>query len=262
MLMSIKRLLVEFMALTPYNIRRRLPVITLDPLELLLTSWWARAECLNIIQVGACDGTSSDPMYQYLKAGSARAILIEPNPFAFERLQRAYADIPGVTLIPSALGEHDGEATLYRVKESGKTASEIDWSLQFASFSRAHVKRHGVKANQIECITVQCHTLSSVMKQQGMNRIDLLQIDAEGFDGAIVRMALQLTILPSCINFEHVHLPLFERNRLFDALKTHNYLLGYDSWNILAVQKVLFDRMRSQMAPNRVSAALVDFRIQ
>jgi FkbM family methyltransferase len=261
MLRSIKRLLVHFMALTPYNIRRRLPTITLDPLEVLLTSSWACEECLNIIQVGACDGTSSDPIHQYLKSGTARAILIEPNPSAFQRLERAYSGVPGIILIQAALGKRDGEATLYRVKESGKTASEIDWSLQFASFSRAHVKRHGVRADRIEAITVPCRTISSLIKQHGMSKIDVLQIDAEGFDASIVRAALKLPMLPKCINFEHSHLALFERNPLYDSLKSNGYLLCYDSWNILAIQRNLVDQMRSKMGPAHASAALADRRM-
>jgi len=226
----------------------------------LLTTSWAREECLNIIQVGACDGTSSDPIHRYLKAGTSRAILIEPNPLAFQRLERAYRGVPGVTLMQAALGERDGEATLYRVKKSDNAASEIDWSLQFASFSRAHVKRHGVRDDEMEAITVPCRTLSSVMKEHGMSKIDLLQIDAEGFDAAIVRAALKLPLLPKCINFEHSHLPLFERNPLYHSLKSNEYLLCYDSWDILAVQENLVDQMRSQMASAYSSAALVDRR--
>jgi FkbM family methyltransferase len=246
MLKGIKSLLVQLMALTPYNVRRRLPLITLDPLDLLLASYWAREESLNIVQVGACDGSTSDPIYQYVKAGSARAILVEPNPFAFERLRRAYAGVPGVTLIQAAIGDRDGEATFYRARQSGKTESEIDWSLQFASLSRAHVKLCGVKDEQIEAITVPCLVLPSLVRQQGMESIDLLQIDAEAFDVSIVRMALQLPVLPGCVNFEHACLPLLERNPLYDSLKADGYLLGYDSWNILAVQTSLLDRMRSE----------------
>lgn len=258
MLMQIKRLIVHFMALTPYNIRRRLPTITLDPLDLLLASCWAREESLNIIQVGACDGTTSDPIYQYVKAGTGRTILIEPNPFAFERLERAYAKIGGVSLIQAAVGDHDGDAIFYRVRQCDKTTSNIDWSLQFASLSRAHVKQHGVRDDQIEAITVPCLKLSTIITQQRMNKIHLLQVDAEGSDATIVRMALRLPILPDCINFEHAHLPLFERNSLYNSLNANGYILGYDSWNILAVQKGLFEHLRTATARNLGSEALAD----
>ena len=42
MLLLFKRILRHLMALTPFEIHRRLPVITLDPLDLLLASYEAR----------------------------------------------------------------------------------------------------------------------------------------------------------------------------------------------------------------------------
>ena len=65
---------------------------------------------------------------------STRTILIEPNPFAFARLQKTYAGMPNVALIQTAIADHDGEAQLYRVRNTGKSDSEVDLSLQVASF--------------------------------------------------------------------------------------------------------------------------------
>jgi FkbM family methyltransferase len=224
------------MELTPFEIRRRLPVVTLDPLDLLLATYEARAEKITLLQVGACDGINNDPIHDHVIKGSTRAILIEPNPFAFARLEKTYAGLPSVTLIQTAIGERDGEANLYRLKKTGKLDSEVDWSLQFASFSRAHLVHLGIKPDQIERITVPCRSLSSLVAELGLTKINLLQIDTEGFDATVVRMALKLLIRPDCINFEHAHLRMEDRQPLFDLLKANGYLLGYDAWNILALQ--------------------------
>ena len=88
-----------------------------------------------------------------------------------------------------------------------------------------------------------CRSLPSLVAELGLTRIDLLQIDAEGFDAAVVRMALKMPVRPGCINFEHLHLSKADRQPLFDLLKANGYLLGYDDWNILAVQTPLLERV-------------------
>lgn len=232
----------RWMTKSPFEIRRRLPIITLEPLDLVLGNFSAREKPLTIVQVGACDGATNDPVHYQVVKSSTRAILIEPNPYAFARLQNAYADRPNITLIQAAVGETDGEAYFYRVKQTEKTDSEIDLTLQIASFYKEHLERHGKKAHEIERITVACRSLSSLVTELGLTKIDLLQIDAEGFDATVVRMALKLPVRPDCINFEHVHLIAQDRQPLFDLLKENGYALSYDTWNILALQKAAFQQ--------------------
>ncbi len=222
-------------AMTPFEVRRTLPAATLEPLHLVLDSYYARGEEVTILQVGACDGITNDPIRQYVTRGSTRAILIEPNPFAFARLKKNYEGLPNVTLLQTAIGDKDGEAHLYRIKKNA-TDSETDQTLQVASFYEKHLMHHGKKSHEIERITVPCRSLASLVAELGLTKIDLLQIDAEGFDAAVVRMALNMPVQPECINFEHIHLKKADRQPLFDDLKAHGYLLGYDDWNILARQ--------------------------
>jgi len=248
MLELFKRVLRHLMTLTPFEIRRRLPVVTLDPLDLLLASYEARGETTTILQVGACDGANRDPIHHYVIRGSTRAILIEPNPLAYARLEKTYAGLRNVTLIQAAIGERDGTANLYRVKNIDQMASQVDWSLLFASFYREHLERHGIQPDQIEQITVPCRSLSSLVVELGLTKIDLLQVDTEGFDATVVRMALNLPKQPDCINFEHVHLRTADRQPLFHLLNTNGYLLSHDAWNILAMQKPLLEDMKTGKA--------------
>jgi FkbM family methyltransferase len=233
------------MAKTPFEVRRWLPEVTLEPLDLVLQSYDAKRKQIIIVQVGACDGATSDPIRHQVEKGSTRAILIEPNPFAFARLQKTYAGVPNVTLIQAAIGEQDGEAHLYRVKQTETPDSEADLTLVIASFFREHLENHGKKDHEIERITVPCRSLSSLVAELGLNKIDLLQIDAEGFDATVVRMALNMPVRPDCINFEHVHLKTTDRQPLFELLKAKGYLLSYDTWNILAMQRPLLDQGRT-----------------
>jgi FkbM family methyltransferase len=233
------------MEMTPIQVTRRLPLGTLAPLDLLLATFDARKETKSILQIGACDGVTNDPIHRHLARGSSQALLVEPNPYAFDRLQQTYAGFQNVKLVQCAIGQQDGEAHLYRLKRprTAESDSSTDFTLQIASFYREHLERHGKKPNEIEEITVPCRSLSSLVSEVGIAKINLLQIDAEGYDAAVVRMALRLPVRPDSINFEHFHLKAADRKPLFDLLQAHDYLLAHDAWNILAVQKSALDEL-------------------
>ena len=236
----------RLMRMTPYELRRRMPAPTLPPSDLVLAYSLAARLPKTIVQVGACDGMMRDPIVQFVRKGAPRAILIEPNPLAFSRLQKTYAGVANVTLVQAAIGDEDGEATLYRAKATGKAETEFDRTLAFASFKRDHLVRHGFDPRTVEPITVPSRTLASLVAEFGLDRIDFLQIDAEGYDAAIVRQALQLAVLPGCINFEHLHLSTGDRRTLFAQLQEKGYLLGYDEWNVLALQKPVLESWQSE----------------
>lgn len=225
------------MADMPFEISRALPDITLEPLDLVLASYFTLDRGMTIVQVGACDGITNDPVRRIATRTSTRAILIEPNPAAFDRLQRAYAGLTNVQCIQAAIGERDGEAYLYRVRNSPAAEAGTDLTLQISSFYREHLEKHGKKPQDIERITVSCRTLPTLVAELGLGQIDLLQIDTEGFDAVVVRMAVEMSVRPNCINFEHIHLKEPDRRPLFRLLKERDYLLCYDEWNILAMQR-------------------------
>lgn len=231
---------------TPYELRRRMPVPTLAPSDLMLAYCLAARRSMTMVQVGACDGMMADPIVQFVRKGAPRAILIEPNPLAFSRLQKTYAGAANVTLVQAAIGDEDGEAILYRVKATGMAETKRDSTLAFASFKRDHLVRHGFDPRAIEPITVPSRTLASLAVEFGLGRIDFLQIDAEGYDAAIVRQALQLAVVPGCINFEHLHLSTEDRRTLFALLREMGYLLGYDERNVLALQKPVLESWQSE----------------
>jgi FkbM family methyltransferase len=238
----LKLLIQRVTAKTPVEIRRWMPEVTLDPLDLVLAAYEARGNMITILQIGACDGVNRDPVRHQILKGNTRAVLVEPNPLAFERLQKAYAGIPNVTLVQAAIGDQDGSAHFYRVKKSATTDPE---ALQVASFYREHLERHGRKPDDIEQIDVPCRSLGSLVAELDLAKIDLLQIDAEGFDAAVVRMALKMPVQPDCINFEHIHLKTPDRLPLFELLKAGGYLLSYDAWNILALQKSRLEELKN-----------------
>lgn len=68
------------------------------------------------MQVGANDGVSNDPISSYMRGFRGRAVLIEPEPDAFQKLQANWAPVPSnVSLINCAIAERDENIVMYRI---------------------------------------------------------------------------------------------------------------------------------------------------
>jgi FkbM family methyltransferase len=239
-------LIHRILALTPYELRRRqgelaLPDGKMDNIQLALAYYLESQTNPTFIQIGAGDGVSSDPTHDFVKRGQMKAVLVEPIEHSFRRLKDVYKGVPNVSFVQAAIAKHDGEACLYKVKE-GARSIDAYWSPQLASFSSAHLLKHGVAASDIVEVKVPALTLASLIAKCGLESIDILQVDTEGFDGEIVKMALDLPRVPECINFEHVHLNAEERTEVFALLERHRYGWTHDQWNTLALHERL--RMR------------------
>jgi FkbM family methyltransferase len=247
---TLKSIVRRCLEITPYEIKRRrnckavLPPATVDNIILALAYYVESKRLSTFVQIGACDGVSGDSSHYFIKRGQMRAVLVEPIPQLFCKLQAAYEGIPNVSLVQAAIAEHDGAINLYKVKEGANSlADHARWSFQLASFSKAHLMKHGFVEVDIEEVTVPCLTLASLMTNCGLDRIDVLQVDAEGFDAEIVKMALRLPLIPECISFENVHLDDKAQVGIFTLLEQHGYKWTHDHWNTLALHEQLLRRL-------------------
>ncbi|MFU8821694.1 MAG: hypothetical protein ACNA8G_09060 [Gammaproteobacteria bacterium] len=89
----------------------------LDFLETLLLGALAVDGRLNVVQVGANDGSHSDPIYRFLMGykQSTTALLIEPQPEIISYLEDAYADHPAASIYNGAIGAGK-QLVLYRIR--------------------------------------------------------------------------------------------------------------------------------------------------
>jgi hypothetical protein len=83
-------------------------------------------------------------------------------------------------------------------------------------------------------------SLDSIVDRFGLGGIDVLQIDTEGFDAEIVRMALKCKMLPDCIYFEYIHVK-GEMRKLVDEVGRLGYRITYDKWNALLISERLIN---------------------
>jgi FkbM family methyltransferase len=98
----------------------------------------------------------------------ARIYGFEPDPATFARLVPNVAQLPDVVVRPWAISERDGPATFYQRGQS--------WI--------SSMSPHGSGRSPI---TVESVTLDSALARLGVDQVDLLKIDVEGAEPAILR---------------------------------------------------------------------------
>lgn len=203
---------------------------------------------ITFIQVGAFDGKTNDPLYPYIQRYHWRGVLLEPEPQAFSQLQQTYHDEPQLTLMNCALTDRDGPANLYRIQPG--VDGMPDWSRQIATLDVDTLRRHqdGVPAygiqggikdidRWIECIQVEGISFDHLLDLMGTSTIDLLQIDAEGYDGHIIQRFPFKRVQPSLIHYEHMHLCSTDQEACLAILISQGYRIAVDFADTLAVRK-------------------------
>jgi FkbM family methyltransferase len=177
---------------------------------------------LFFVEVGAFDGNTGDDLHAWIERYRWPGIIVEPNPRSFEKLKRTYAHRPDLTLRNVALDERAGMKTLYTIDEEEEVPH---WAPQTASFEKAHVVR-GLRGNPgtIVPVQVECIPFSSLL--DGVERVDILQIDVEGFDWVVLRMFDFDRYRPAIVRWESMHLNASERDASIRLLISHGYQIA------------------------------------
>jgi len=125
----------------------------------------------SIVDVGANDGFYASNSFPFVARGW-RAILIEPHPGAFAKLQRRHAVKPGVVCLNLACAEAAGKRPLYfGINSPGGSRSTLSTANEFS------------RVRSEEFTLVQVEPLGAVLTEQAMPRdFGILSVDAEGLD--------------------------------------------------------------------------------
>lgn len=175
----------------------------------------------QLIQIGSNDGKRFDIINEYIKKYSPSCILVEPIKIYYEQLKQNYSDQKNVKFENLAISVNNEVNYLYKVKES-KTKYYDDHINGIASFDKGHLKKHGVKTSHIETEKVTNISINNLIKKYG-SKIDLLIIDAEGYDGNIVIDLLENSNTRPIIIFEYIHINFNIFNNLIKLLKNKKY---------------------------------------
>lgn len=126
-----------------------------------------------VLDIGAHKGAYSYWMCRWVRPGG-RLIAVEPQPELADRLRSLYASARDIAVMHGAVGEHEGTITLHIPGEGPSHGASI----------RELEGAEGITIRQIE---VPCHTLDSIVRDHGLERLDLIKCDTEGAERAIFR---------------------------------------------------------------------------
>ena len=200
-----------------------------DPLKLAVAYTMRQRSDFTFLQVGAFDGLTDDPIHPLVQEFGIRGVVVEPQLRMLDTLRANYADFPQVVVVNAAIADAEGTREFYstRVGASRK-----------ASFLRSNLLKHGVRSEDIVAQPVRCTTITKLVREQRFERCDLIQIDAEGFDGEIVRTIDFQAVQPSIVRFEHVHLSDRDCDRCIELLAHEGFRFIGQRRDIIALREL------------------------
>lgn len=187
----------------------------------------------QFVQVGANDGVTHDPIRAFVTSRPVQGLVIEPQPDVFARLAENYRGYPAIRPLNLAVHATLSEVTLHRpdpslnADHSGIASFDPD---RFALTAR----RTGLGSEQMVSVTVPAKPLMGLLAEESLERLDLLQIDAEGYDFEILETLDLSRCQPEIIRFEH---GIYSGSGQRDALRTA-LLRFFDAGYAVAMERV------------------------
>ena len=173
--------------------------------KLLIDNLVKKGKIKSLIQIGANDGLRFDVLNKYIKEYKINSLLVEPVPFYFSKLKDNYSKDSFVKLEKSAISKKSGTINMYTVKKN--CLDKYDEHIKgINSVNKTHLNKHNVKSNHIEKISVKCLSPKDLLEKYQINNLDLIFIDAEGYDGDIVMNFLNYLNFQPIIIFEFIHI--------------------------------------------------------
>jgi len=214
----------------------------LDLLDIVLAHYARRNSHIRFVQVGACDGVMGDSLFPLIERYDMRGMLIEPRPDMFELLRRNYAaryGLEGFTFVNVAIARSEGMLNMYSIKPG---VPGPDWLTGTASLDK-NVLLHGLSGVAdpdalIRVEQVKAVTFETLFESYPVGAVDLLQIDAEGYDAEILRMFDLGRWRPAIVRFEHLHLSPPDYEDALKLLVDHQYKIGLSANDTIAYRAV------------------------
>ncbi len=202
------------------------------PVFRLAVEWLSqrRGAPLKFIQVGANDGVFGDPIRAYVIDHGWTGILCEPQPSVFTKLKENYATAAERLVFENvAVGPGSDSITLYQAPGVAlKEQAATPHALTVTSADRATVARQtGVSERDLVQLKVPMVTLDALVERHGFADFDVLQVDVEGYDVAVLETLSLRRTRPGVIQFEHGHLSRRDLGRVANLLESNGYMLYF-----------------------------------
>ncbi|MFZ5630202.1 MAG: FkbM family methyltransferase [Spirochaetota bacterium] len=208
--------------------------------QVILRNFAQKRRNVFFVQIGSNDGMTGDPLHSLIRNHEWRGLLVEPLPEIFADLQANYSGAPGLAFENSVISAKSGKTPLYTLQDfNGHNCSQVS-SLVFEVISKQ--KEHMPDfADRFTLRYVNSMTMNELLAKHAIENIDLLHIDAEGYDAEILRMLDFDRFQPSAILFESEHLSSDTYRKCLTMLKQNGYpILFRDGQDTLALRSAEF----------------------
>lgn len=198
---------------------------TTTPMDDVLAELAAQSS-FSIVQVGAYIGdTDNDPLFDFLtehlhsksvaEGRDAKVVLIEPIGEYFEQLRENYKGTTCIAFEKVAIADSDNPLEMYRLNADPVEAGFPEWLSQLSSLKKERMEQLWDSYERMEeaqqwylehrvVESVDCMTLDQLLAKHNLQSLDLLQVDAEGYDYEVLKTLSFDKVKPRFINFERV----------------------------------------------------------
>lgn len=190
------------------------------------SNYCSSIEDVFFIQIGANDGVSFDPIHHLIVNNQWSGILIEPGELAYHTLLQTYYGMNDrLQFLQCAVTNYDGYINLY----CGSTTPHFT-----VDFLKA---KHMFDVEPKE-IQVPCISMRSLLHKYVKDKLDILQIDAEGHDSVILENFDFDNYRPKVIRFEHVSIDELTLRKSLTTMIDLGYTINYstDGADIIAIK--------------------------
>lgn len=204
------------------------------------------SERVSVIQIGAYDGHSDDPLSGLLDSPRLFSIIVEPQPIPFAVLEDRYRGNGQVRLENALLGPADGIGQLF-------VPADVEHS-QLATTTPGQLGKFGYGLENTRVLEVPSISARTLLQKYDLESLDVLQIDAEGADLRILEQFLDAGIEPGLLSLEAAHLDKDDRLRLYSVLSARGYSYIDNNLDVFALKNVLLDDLNASHAGNQPSS--------
>lgn len=206
-----------------------------------------RERGLHIVQIGANDGVTGDPVHELILSYAGRALLVEPQTMLIDRLRSNYAEYSGeLHIVNQAIGSEGDHLVLHTLREDlhevyqqrvGRHPSAI------ASFDADYVKAKVRERLDLDELAVESAVLATpvpasrldvLLAEHGFSQVDLLQVDCEGYDWKVLETLGD--VRPAIINFESFNLSRADWAAWVDWARANGYGFIQGHMDCLAIK--------------------------
>ena len=213
----------------------------------LIEHFFAHERPVVFLQVGAHDGKSDDHLVHLRSRPNWQGMLLEPNPAVFLRLLEnvAAAGNPRVKAVQVAIAEADSTLPFYIVADHARARysalpAHVD---QWSSLSRqklvTELGEFGIGTSAageiIREVKVEALTFNTFLRQHGLEKLDLLLIDAEGLDARLLKMFPLEQHLPRMVVCEWDKMAAEEIDDLLNRFAVADYVWWFIGGDMVLV---------------------------